>query len=410
MTKIFRKQPPLELEKSNEDFEVKTSFKSFEEAKPTKKLPVLYIVLGVVLAGILSLVLVYFFGNGNFSEFLSPLSKKSSDSSTEPETQKVQNPLTGVLYFAKDAPWIDSRPLAVMVNNYIDARPQSGLVYADVVYEIVAEGGITRFIPFFLSNSPEKIGPVRSARDYYLVLVKELGDAMIMHIGWSPQALEAIEIWPVRSLGRGGAQFWRENPRNVATEHTAYVNGADLRVLGNELGWGGVSPDFVSWKFKDDSPVIDAPTLVGESCSITSAYCTPLKIDFWYEGDYSGIFKYNPENNSYLRYTGYDPSGEPISHRDQDTDGQIEVKNVIVQFADEIPVEGDDKNRLSYDLVGSGTGLVFMDGTVVEVTWSKADRDSRTLFYDINGDEMNFNRGQFWISIVPARNVSQVTY
>ncbi len=168
--------------------------------------------------------------------------------------------------------------------------------------------------------------------------------------------------------------------------------------------------DFVSWKFKDDSPVIDASTLVGESCSITSAYCTPLKIDFWYEGDYSGIFKYNPENNSYLRYTGYDLSGEPISHRDQDTDEQIEVKNVIVQFADEIPVEGDDKNRLSYDLVGSGTGLVFMDGTVVEVTWSKADRDSRTLFYDINGDEMNFNRGQFWISIVPARNVSQVTY
>ena len=410
MKKIFQKQPTPELEKSNEDFEVKTTFKSFESSTPAKKLPVLCMVLGVVLAGVLSLTLVYFFGKGNLSEFLSPLSDRSSQSSTGSESQKVQNPLTGVLYSQKDAPWIGSRPLAIMVNNYTDARPQSGLIYADVVYEIVAEGGITRFIPFFLSEAPEKIGPVRSARDYYLVLVKELGDAMIMHIGWSPQALEAIETWPVRSLGRGGGQFWRENPRNVATEHTAYVNGADLRVVGNELGWEGVSPDFVSWKFKEDSPAIDASTPVGEGCSTTSAYCDPLEIDFWYEGDYSAIFKYNPENNSYLRYTGYDSSGDPIPNNDQDTDEQVEVKNVIVQFADETPVEGDDKSRLSYDLVGSGTGLVFMDGTVVEVTWSKADRDSRTLFYDINGDEMEFNRGKFWISIVPARNASQVTY
>jgi len=410
MKKIFQKQPNPELEKSNEDFEVTTTFKSFEGAESAKKLPLHYIVLGVVFAGIFSLALVYFFGKGNLSEFLSPLSNRSSQSSTGSESQKVQNPLTGVLYSPKDAPWIDNRPLAIMVNNYIDARPQSGLIYADVVYEIVAEGGITRFIPFFLAEAPEKIGPVRSTRDYYLVLVKELGDAMIMHIGWSPQALEAIETWPVRSLGRGGGQFWRENPRNVASEHTAYVNGTDLRVVGNELGWGGVSPDFVSWKFKEDSPVIDMSTSVDEGCSTTSAYCAPLEIDFWYEGDYSAIFKYNPENNSYLRYTGYDSSGDPIPNNDQDTDEQVEVKNVIVQFADEIPVEGDDKSRLSYELIGSGIGLVFMDGIVVEVTWSKADRDSRTLFYDINGDEMEFNRGKFWISIVPARNASQVTY
>jgi len=412
MRKIFTKTPAFEIppsdEKSNKDFEVKDTFKSFEDKPVDKKLPLFYIIAGVVLAGTLSLVLVYFFGKGNFSGFLSPLSKDSSHSSAGAD-QKVQNPLTGVLYSPKAAPWVDKRPLAVMVNNHIDARPQSGLIYADVVYEIVAEGGITRFIPFFLTNTPEKIGPVRSARDYYLMLVKELGDAMIMHIGWSPQALTAIETWPVRSLGRGNAQFWRENPRNVASEHTAYVNAVDLRELGDELGWEGTK-DFIVWKFKNDSPVITAPIPEGEGCDITSAYCTPLTIDFWYKGDYSAIFKYNPDNNSYLRYTGYDQEGAPISHADQETGEQVEVKNVIVQFAVELPIEGDDKNRLSYALIGSGTGLVFMDGTVVEVTWSKGDRDSRTLFYDINGNEMEFNRGQFWISVVPARNISQVMY
>ena len=320
----------------------------------------------------------------------------------------VENPLTGEQYPGSQVAWIEDRPLAVMVNNYIDARPQSGLIYADIVYEIVAEGGITRFIPFYLSETPEKIGPVRSARDYYLVLVKELGDAMIMHIGWSPQALQAIETWPVRSLGRGGGSFWRENPRGVASEHTAYVNGEELRELGDELGWQG-SREFTSWKFKEDSPVL---SLIEEEdpCEIASAYCTPLSIDFWYEGDYSGIFKYDPDTNSYLRFTGYDAQGEPNPHLDQDTQEQVTVKNVIVQFAKESAIEGDDKNRLSYQLVGSGSGLVFLDGTVEEVTWSKEDRDSRTMFYDMDGEEMEFNRGKFWISVVPARNSAQVEY
>ncbi|MBD3366122.1 DUF3048 domain-containing protein [candidate division WWE3 bacterium] len=420
------KAPGKNAQEVNKDLEVKSSFKSFgndatkkggKNAKKAsftkaqslgakKKLPLIYIILGVLIAGALSLGLVYAFGFGGFSGIVSPLSD-GTPITTEPQEEMVANPLTGEKYSKSEAPWINDRPLAVMVNNYIDARPQSGLVDADLVYEIVAEGGITRFIPFFLSKTPEKIGPVRSTRDYYLVLVKELGDAMIMHIGWSPQALEAIETWPVRSLGRGGGSFWRENPRNVATEHTAYVNGKDLRELGDELGWEGTR-EFPAWQFKDDSPT---PLAEGpDSCETVAALCDPLTIDFWYEGDYSAIFKYNPDNNSYLRFTGYDANGDPIPHEDQDTGEQIEVKNVIVQFADESAIEGDTKNRLSYALVGSGTGLVFLDGTVEEVTWSKAERDARTMFYDLNGEEMQFNRGQFWISIVPTRNESQVKY
>ncbi len=340
---------------------------------------------------------------------LNPLANDSVTSTDN--SNKIQNPITGELSEEFQAStWKDLRPLGVMVNNYVDARPQSGLIYADVVYEIVAEGGITRFLAFYLSNTPEKIGPVRSTREYYLVLVKELGDAMLMHIGWSPQALEAIETWPVRSLGRGGGSFWRDQARidsGVAIEHTAYVNGIDLRAVGDSLGWQG-KRDIQSYKFKDVENVDKTQQcLIGE--------CTSISIDFWYAGDYSAIWKYNRDTNTYLRSAGYDAENldsesNPIPHLDQETNKQIEVKNLVVQFVPEVAIEGDDKNRLTYELVGTGSGLVFIDGKAVEITWRKDERATRTLFYDTNGNEVEFNRGKFWVSIVPDRNVSQVVY
>jgi len=327
-----------------------------------------------------------------------------SSNSPVVQTVKITNDLTGEKFTEAEAgSWVNERPLGIMINNHVDARPQSGLIYADLVYEIVAEGGITRFLAFYLTNTPEKIGPVRSTREYYLVLVKELSDAMIMHIGYSPQALEAIDTWPVRSLFRGGCESypgctWRENPRNVAYEHTAYVNGKKLRELGIELGWEGKG-DIRLYTFKDDTTkYADRPS------------ANKISIDFWTKGDYSSIFDYNPTNNTYLKSTGYDAQGNPIPHKDQETGEQVEVKNLIIQFVRENSIAGDDKGRLEYELVGSGKAIVFIDGKAVDATWSKASRDERTLFYDTNGQEIEFNRGKFWIAIVPDRNVDQVIY
>jgi hypothetical protein len=239
------------------------------------------------------------------------------------------------------------------------------------------------------------------------VLVKELGDAMLMHHGYSPQALVAIQAWPVRSLQRGNAPYWRDDSRGVATEHTLYANGVELRKKGDELGWQGTR-GFVVYKFKDDKPIL---TLLETDDPEAAVGQDPLiEIDFWYEGDYSGIFEYTAESNSYLRYTGYDEQGDPIPHLDAETNEQIEVKNLIVQFVTEEPIVGDDSNRLEYTLVGSGEGRVFVDGQVREVTWTKEARDERTMFYDQDGNEIEFNRGKFWIAIVPDRNVDQVTY
>ncbi|MFZ5424725.1 MAG: DUF3048 domain-containing protein [Patescibacteria group bacterium] len=368
-----------------------------------------FIIPVAVLAGlVIVLGVIYFFNSKKEGGFFNPTAINDLIDGGDSKEDLFENPLTGELVPMKNAePWKDIRPMGVMVNNAVPARPQSGLIYADVIYEIVAEGGITRFLPFFLSNTPEKIGPVRSTREYYLVLVKEMGDAMLMHIGWSPQALEAIETWPVRSLGRGGGQFWRDQNRldsGVATEHTAYVDGTELRDLGNDLGWQGTDEEFRPYLFKDEA---DIPQET-EMCYVGE--CNPITIDFWYEGDYSAIWEYDRTSNSYLRFMGYDSEENPIPHKDQETGEQIKVKNFIVQFASETQVVGDEKGRLEYELIGSGTGIVFIDGTANTVTWSKAGRDDRTLFYYENGEEVEFNRGKFWISIVPDRNVDQVNY
>lgn len=327
----------------------------------------------------------------------SPLVKKLQGVDIVPEeVRKVPNPITGELYPENAIPpWITNRPLGVMVNNHPDARPQSALGSADLVYEMVAEGGITRFLAFYLTNTPEKIGPVRSIREYYLMIVKELGDAMIMHIGYSPQALAAIDSWPARSLFRGGATFWRDTSRDVATEHTAYVNGVDLRKLGDSLGWEGTRT-LTSWKFKNDTP--------------TPTNGRNITIDFWYKGDFSAIWKYDPQTNTYLRFMGYDETDQPMVHVDALDGKQLYTNNLIVQFATESSVAGDDKGRLEYQLIGSGKAIVFIDGKATDATWSKAERDARTRFYDLNGKEVEFNRGKFWIEIVPDRNIDQVVY
>lgn len=377
---------------------------SEEFKKPKKRGGFWVVLIFLILVGIAGGALWYANRLKVHSEsVVSPISTTKKENIIEKivNLKTVQNPLTGIMYTPEEASsWKDLRLLGVMINNYTEARPQSGLIDADLVYEIVAEGGITRYLAFFLTNTPQKIGPVRSTREYYLVLVKEMGDAMLMHIGYSPQALEAMQTWPVKSLGLNGGSFWRDQTRlnaGIATEHTAYVNGVSLREAGSNLGWEQPGEYYV-YKFKDDNSL-------GEAAEIKN-----IKISFWYDGDYSASFKYNPTNNSYLRYVGIDSAGNFIPHLDQESQKQLEVKNVIVQFATESSIDGDDKNRLDYQLVGSGQAIVFIDGKATKSTWSKESRDARTKFYDMNGKEIEFNRGKFWVSIVPDRNIDQVIY
>ena len=363
------------------------------------------LVVGLVMAG-LTLFLTQMKGKDlwkNRASIFGQIGKDRADTKPQEVVRPIQNPLTGVMYTEEEAKdWKDLRPLGVMINNHPDARPQAGLIDADLTYEVVAEGGITRFLAFYQSTLPNKVGPVRSTREYYLVLAKETGDAMLMHYGYSPQAGVDIDAWPVRSLQKGGIEeaycsgcIWRDQERvaQVAWEHTLFANATKLVQRGLELGWQGKSPNFYTWQFKDDA-----------ASYAHTPKADKISYDFWYVGDFSAIWQYNASTNSYLRWMGFDKAGNEIAHVDELTGKQISVKNLIVQFATENRIAGDDKNRLDYTLVGSGKGYVFMDGRVIEVTWSKASRNERTKYYDTNGVEVKFNRGKFWIAVLPDRS------
>lgn len=349
----------------------------------------------------------------------------------EPKDQAC--PLNGAMYTKTEQQiWSKRRPLAILVENSSDARPQSGLIRSDIIYETVAEGGVTRFMPVFLCDAARSdvvVAPVRSVRTYFIDWASEYGETPLFgHVLGAncsaptlpngqkgpcesdprAQAIEQLVKYGWRSsVGNDldeasvGAKAYLRNEsrlgREVATEHSMQGWTEKLWKIGADRGWTNLDPDgvdwttnFKSWKFKDDAADADRGT------------AAPIAHDFW-DGykQYDSRWEYDKASNTYKRYTG----GEP--HTDLETKQQLSAKNVVVQFTKETgPV--DSLKHMLYQTTGTGKALVFQDGKVIEANWSKKDRVSRTIFTDKKGQEINFVRGRVWISIVD--NSTQVTY
>lgn len=358
--------------------------------------------------------------------------RKGPEELTSPDAEKTRSridlslpkteecPLNGGMFTKPEREiWESRRPITAMIENHADSRPPSGLSKADVVYEIVAEGGITRFLAVFYCNTVAeevKIAPVRSARLYFIDYAAEYGDKPIfMHVGGAnnysgsgdtareARALEVLEQmgWRVAkgndfdtTYDSGFPVFWRNYERlakEVATEHTmmasldaAYAE-AEKRGLGAKDKKGNAwDKNFLSWKFIDDKK--------------GTSQVTNISFEFW-DGkpDYSVEWKYDPAANSYLRFNG----GK--EHLDLETKTQLSAKNVVIVFAKEKgPV---DRNlHMLYTVTGTGKALVFQNGNVIEGTWKKETRTSRTRFFDEKGAEISFVRGPIWIEVIPAQN------
>lgn len=331
-------------------------------------------------------------------------------------------PINGKMYTKGEREvWEKRRPLAVMIENHEEARPQSGISRADVVYEAVAEGGITRFMGIFycgVANRNVLLAPVRSARTYFLPWVLEY-DALYNHVGGAgncddgtvddrAKALCQIDMWKIKDMDQFGLPFKETDAagkrvsvcyRNydrldhpVATEHTMVCETNGLYAVAAKRDWTnvdakGVSWDkkFLQWKFKDDAPVEE------RGASFSASFVA------WagYENSYGVKWVYDKTQNAYFRYNG------GVAHKDLDTGKQLTAKTVVIEFAPEIgPV--DDHKHLLYTNIGTGEGLVFTDGKVTKVTWRKSDRSARTKYYDKSGREVSFNRGQIWIELLPT--------
>lgn len=322
-------------------------------------------------------------------------------------------PINGELFSKQQRKWWEShRPLGVMIENHEESRPQSGLSNADVVYEFVAEGGITRFLAVYYCDNAEMVGPVRSARTYFINQLSEYGDSpLYAHVGGAntpgpANALGQIEDYGWQSYNDlnqfsvGFPTYWRDNERlpGVATEHTVYSTTQKLWDIGKKRNLTEKNEDgdkwdeeFVPWTFKKEAGTAERGKAQTISYEFWSGY-----------GQYSVSWKYDPVTNTYTRSNG----GKP--HLDNNTDKPLAVKDLIILYMKESRAnDGYEGNlHMLYGDKGSGKAVFFMDGQRVEGTWSKKDRTSRTIFKDKAGKEMQLNPGAIWISVLDTANTS----
>jgi hypothetical protein len=270
--------------------------------------------------------------------------------------------------------------LAIMIENQADARPQTGLTHADVVYEALAEGGITRFIGVYLANDAPVVGPVRSLRHYFAFLAGDYG-ADLVHIGASPEGFAWRDAMNMGHLDEtaGDPGVWRVRTRPAP--HNAYTGTFADRGFLRERGrqqqrsWGPLL-------FHQEPPR-------GEDAAESIA----LGFLPW---PYRVSYQWEASMGRYVRFM----EGQP--HLDADSGEPIAPATVVVQFAEVERIPNDPKLRLDVNLVGgSGQLMIFSGGTRREGTWSKSSTRSATRWLDATGERVVIPPGPVWVEVLP---------
>lgn len=393
----------------------------------TKTFMVVASFLGLLLVsvGVSVLVFTFVLGKGKSGTPSGTSGTKSKVDLNLPKTEAC--PINGQMFTkAEKEIWETRRPITAMIENHADSRPPSGLSRADVVYEAVAEGGITRFLTvFYCGASAEdvRIGPIRSVRVYFIDWAQEYGLPLFVHSGGAnnicsscpggvkPKGDIATDVDAFKKLATlnwryaqgnsmdagtniGFPIVWRDYERipGAATEHTFMGSTDKLFEEGTKRGFGYKDEkgklwnlNFTSWKFIEGKASAN-PTV------------KEISFSFWdNKPDYDVKWSYDSAKNVYQRFNG----GK--EHIDMDTETQLSASNIIIQFAKERgPV--DKEGHMFYTTTGTGKALVFQNGEVIEVTWSKDTQASRTKYFDSKGKEISLIKGKIWIEIVPAGN------
>lgn len=295
---------------------------------------------------------------------------------TEPETvSPYKAPLTGM---PLDEP-LTRRPIAVMVNNAPAARPQSGLDGADIVYEVLAEGGVTRLVAIFHSQADgAKIGPIRSIRPYMI----ELGESyhgVLVHAGASNDAFAILQRQHKEDLDEitnAGAYFWRDKTRKAP--HNLYSNVEKLLEGAAKRNYAVEDTNVPAYLFRDAKTMIE-----GDPAS-------SVEVKFQLD-NYKVKYEFDPQSNSYKRYI----NGSP--HTDLETGEMLTAANVVVLGADHKVL--DDVGRLAVDLDLGGEALLFQGGKVIRCQWVHASDDVIRLVK--NNEELPFVPGTTYFNVVP---------
>lgn len=281
---------------------------------------------------------------------------------------------------------VDDRPLAVMFDNLYKARPQKGLQDADIVYEALVEGLITRYMAVFHSKIPGEIGPVRSARPYFVRLALE-NDGYYSHIGGSNEAFSDIRKFKLADLDGmnvPGSTYWRKDHK--PRPNNMYSSGEILYSV------------VASRKYRSETNASFWPLGIDEA--LVSAELDPsFKIVYKEKTSKDSIgyfveFVYNEKATVYERLV----NGKP--HLDEGTSEQITAMSVIIQRVKTKVL--DNVGRLSLALVGKGEGYYMCEGKRLKITWEKTAEAERTQYFDAQGRPIVIMPGQLWVQLVPS--------
>lgn len=279
-----------------------------------------------------------------------------------------------------------SRPYAVMINNAGVARKlQSGLQDAYIIYEIIVEGGLTRYMALFLDQTTERIGSVRSARHYYLDYALE-NDAIYVHHGQSPQAQSDFSSLNIdRIVADNSKTGWRDKTLDVASEHTLFTS---IEKLNNGLGKKRITRE------KDLLLNYSADEI---NLQEMSGAIPANNIKIKYSDSVTSSYEYDSEAKVYKR------SVNNKTHKDYVTGKQYTFKNIIAYDVNNYTLnDSENKGRQGIDNIGSGTGYYITNGYAIPITWEKSKRDSQTIYKDKNGNEITVNDGNTFIQIYPT--------
>jgi len=284
------------------------------------------------------------------------------------------SPLTGLkVKKEKDT----TKPVtAIIIENSLEARPQSGLHQSEVVFEAIANGGITRFMALYQQNKPSLIGPVRSVRSYHPDWVRPF-DASIAHVGGSAKALKEIRNGTFRDIDQffNAGSYWRAGDRYAP--HNVYTSFKRLDALNKQKGYKTSSPKPFE---REDAKSSKKPTATKIAITVSSEL-------------YNSTYTYRKKTNTYARSQG------GVLHKDREK-GTITPTVVIALKVDEQTVMEDTwQERITTK--GKGKATIFQNGQAIKATWHKAKAGSQLSFTDSDGKKIALARGQTWITAVP---------
>lgn len=289
----------------------------------------------------------------------------------------IPSPLSGI-YAPEDK--VNRRVVGVMFDNHPKARWQAGLKDAEIIYEFQVEAPYTRYLGLYLINDPESLGPIRSARPYFVTKILEY-DGVYVRVGGSEAAKADIlnlHIADIDGLTSSSKVFWRNNSKRVP--HNLYSNMDIIRQTQEERGYRttGETPNF---KFYEEDTNIE-----GYDANI-------INIDYGHNNTTS--YLYDKAQKLYLRKK----DGE--DHIDEIDKSKITAKNIIVQEVNTKVI--DNEGRLQIDLVGEGQGKYITNGVGIDIKWVKNERKGKTIYYTENGQELILNSGITWIQMVSPK-------